>query len=95
MLVFCLDTTPKIPSYCHVCSSPQLPGNSQIGLAYYKRGCLALPLTLVSLFLIPLPFDPLFPTPFHVVMSSLYFSTLSLSLPFSASATLLTPLTVP
>jgi hypothetical protein len=38
----------------------------------------------------------LFPSPsLHMVMAGLYFSTLSFSLPFSASTTLLTPLPMP
>jgi hypothetical protein len=83
---------------------PQLPGNSQVGLAHYKRGCLAPPLslslTLASLFcLLPscspslsIPFPPTHSPRVH---AGFYFSTLSLSLPFSASITLITPLPVP
>jgi hypothetical protein len=75
---------------------PQLPGNSQVGLAHYKRGYLPPPFSLASLTLILLlptcpPLSIPFP-PLHRVMASLYFSPLSFSLPFSASTTLLTPL---
>ncbi|EDL06569.1 mCG53458, partial [Mus musculus] len=64
-------------------SSPQLPGNSQVGLAHYKRGCspslsLCLSLSCLLSFLsclllscslsLPIPFPHL-----HVVMSGLYF----------------------
>jgi hypothetical protein len=38
------------------------------------------------------PLSPIPLPPLHVVMATLYISTLSFSLPFSASATLLTPL---
>jgi hypothetical protein len=85
MLAFCLSST------------PQLPGNSKVGLAHYKRGCLLTPPSYFFLLSCPLG---LFPSPLaspslHMVMASLYFSTLALSLPFSASITLLTLLPMP
>ena len=76
----------------------QLPGNSQVDMAHYKGDCLPLPLSLSYPCFSPLPLAPLLPfsphsfTPsLYVVMASLYFSTLSFSLPFSASTILLTP----
>ena len=81
---------------------PQLLGNSQVGLAEYKRGCLTPPLslsplpsyTLASLLplapLCPLSLHSLSPS-LHMVMACLYSSTLSFALPFSAATTLLTP----
>jgi hypothetical protein len=71
LLVFCLNSTPTVPSSSQVCSSPQLPGNSQAELAQYKRGCLAPPLSLTFLYsclslvfcpLVP-PFSPFPPPP--------------------------------
>jgi hypothetical protein len=62
---------------------------------HYERGCLPPPLSLLLLLLslasCPVaPSLPPFPSPsLYVVMAGLYFSTLSLSLPFSASTTLL------
>ena len=58
-------------------SKLQLPGNSQVGLTLYKRGCSPPPLSLALAFL-PL-FCPLVPSPLslQVLMASLYFSTLS------------------
>ena len=38
-------------------STPQLPGNSQVGQAYYKRDCLPPPLSLSLLFLLPTCFS--------------------------------------
>jgi hypothetical protein len=63
-LVFCLSST------------PQLPGNSQVGLTHYKRGCLPPPPSLALPFLLLLSFLPTPPVPsplsFHVLMASLY-----------------------
>ena len=83
VLAFCINST------------PQLSGNSQVGLAHYKRGCLALLslllLLLSCLFLLPLAL--LLPLSFHflppppnMVMASLY------SLPLSAFLCLYYPL---
>ena len=47
LLVFCLNSTSTIPDSRQVCSSPQLPGNSQVSLAHHKTGCLAPPLSLL------------------------------------------------
>ena len=78
---------------------PTLPLNSQVSLTYYKRDCLPPPHSLVLLLLAFFPLFPLCPhylsASLHVVMAGLYFSTLSFSLPFSASTTLLTPLPIP
>jgi hypothetical protein len=82
VLAFCINST------------PQLSGNSQVGLAHYKRGCLALLslllLLLSCLFLLPLAL--LLPLSFHFLPPlptwSWQASILSLSLPFSASTTL-------
>jgi hypothetical protein len=84
---------PQLTGCSHVCSFPQLPGNSQVGLAHYKRGCFTHPLSvLFSLTFLLFTLSP-FPSPsLHVVMTSLYFSTFSFFLPFSVSATLLTSL---
>ena len=78
-------STPQFPGCC---SSPQLPGNRQVGPVYYKRGCLpsSPSLTLTHAF----PITPLLPScspslcspPPHVAMACLYFLTLSLSLTF-------------
>jgi hypothetical protein len=38
-------------------STPQLPGNSQVWLTHYKRGCLPLPCSLALAFLLP-PLSP-------------------------------------
>ena len=102
MLAFCLNPTPWLPGNSQICSSPQLPGNSQVGLAHYKRGCLPPPLSLtaasclhLSLALLGSSLSPSFPPSLHVVMAGLYFSTLFLSLPFSASTTLLPPFLIP
>ena len=68
--------------------TPQLPGNSQVGLTHYKKGYLPLlPLlpscsSFLALTLSPGPFPIPFPSPLHVLMASLYSST-SLSLSFS------------
>ena len=65
---------------------PQLPGNSQAGLAHYKRGCLPPPpsLTLLPLtFLLPLSPHSLLPS-LYVVMAGLYFSTFSLYYPLNS-----------
>jgi hypothetical protein len=81
-LVFCLNSTPTVPFSSQVCSySPQLPGNSQVGLCQYKGGCLAPPL---SCLLFPFPSPP--PPCDHGQPLHLY------SLLLSAFATLLTPL---
>jgi hypothetical protein len=64
VLVFCLDSTPQIPGNNQVCSTPQLPGNSKVVMAHYKRGCLAPPLFLVSLVLLPLSYISFAPLPF-------------------------------
>jgi hypothetical protein len=42
LLAFWLDSTPQLPDYSQVCSSPQLSD----GPAHYKRGCLAPPCSL-------------------------------------------------
>ena len=84
-------------------SNPQLPGNSQVGLAYYKEGYSTSPLSLTSLTSLlsfshsqPLSYPLLGSTPpTHVVMAGFCFSTLFFSLPFSASTTILTPLPMP
>ena len=55
MLVLCLNSIPTVPDSSQVCSSPQLPENIQVGLAQYKRGCLASPLSLTLLFSCLLP----------------------------------------
>jgi hypothetical protein len=92
MLAFCLI------------SAPQLPDNGQVCLIHYKMGCLLpqLCLDLVSCF--HCPFDPspflCIPlTPLSLCAYSqplfLYFSLFSLSLTFSVSTTLLSPLTMP
>ena len=63
-------------------STPQLPGNSQVCLTHYKRGCVPLLSLLLScscsalLFLLPLSPHSL-PHSLHVLMASLYSSTLS------------------
>ena len=71
VLAFCLS------------SAPQLPGNSQVGLTHYKRGCLlSLLALLVSCFSLALSQLPTTTTTCSWEASSLllYFSTLSLSL---------------
>ena len=92
----------QLPGNNQVCSSPQLPGKIQVDLAHYKRGCLPPPHSLSLLFsysLASCSLAPSLPIPFlpslHMVMVSLYFSTLSFSLPFSAYTTLLTLLPKP
>ena len=97
LLGFCLSSIPQFPGNS---PSPQLPGNSQIGLGYYKRSFSPLlslcSLTLASLSCLLAP--PLIPSPSPLSPcghAGLYFSTLSFSLPFSASTTLLTPLPMP
>ena len=95
---------PQIPSNSQVCSSTWLTSSSQISLVHYKRGCLAPSLSLATLAVLPLSLLPLVPLlpisphsllpSLHVVMASLYFSTLS-ALTFSASATPLIPLPMP
>ena len=77
--------------------SPQLPGNSQVGLAHYKRGCLSPPLSYsYSCFLLAflLPSFPLAP-PIPTFLSPLSpcghgWPLLLYSLLLSASTTLLT-----
>ena len=86
MLAFCLNST------------QQLPGNSQVSLTHYKRGCLPPPLSLVLLIscfslALVLPFLSIpFPSHFSLCVSlSVCLSvslSLSLSLPFSASTAL-------
>ena len=63
-------------------SAPQLPGNSQVCLTHYKRGCSPLPLALAFL-LLPL----LLPTPNSPLSTC--------SWPFSVSTTLSTPFPMP
>jgi hypothetical protein len=77
----------------HVCtvlafllgSAQQLPSNSQVGLAYYRRDCLASPSSSSqpphsSLLLFSLsPLFPLPPSPFHMFLASLLPVSLSLS----------------
>jgi hypothetical protein len=93
MLAFCLG------------SAPQLPGNSQVCLTHYKRGCLP-PFSLLLLpscslsVLSPLPPSLLIlslpPPRAHGWPPLLSLSlSLSLSLPCPASTTLLTPLPMP
>jgi hypothetical protein len=73
--------------------TPQLTGNSQVGLAHTMKGA-ACPLLSLSYYcfqlasLLPLSFPPSLPR----VMAGLYYLP---SLPFSASITLLTPLPMP
>ena len=43
-----------VPGSSQVCSYPQLPGNSQVGLAQFKRGCLAPPFSYPLASLLPL-----------------------------------------
>ena len=74
-LVFCLDSIPQL------CSSPQLPGNIQVGLAHYKGGCLPPPPSLTLAFLSCLLASPLstfLPPPLHMA-------------PWPASTSLLSP----
>ena len=94
LLAFCLG------------SAPQLPGNSQVCLTHYKRGCLP---PLLSCLLAPAlsscptpppPHSPHLSLSLHMLMASLYSSTLFLSLSlflssFSDSTTLSTPLPMP
>jgi hypothetical protein len=76
-------------------SAPQLPGNSQVCLTHYKRGCSSHPLSLALLLLLPLltlssspPHPPHYrPLSLHVLIAGLY----TPSLPFSLS-TLSNPL---
>ena len=96
LMVLCLNSTPTWQVY----SSPQLPGNSQVGLAQDKRGCMAPPLPLALLLPCLLPSlillsSHFLPPSLQVAMTGIYFSALSFSLPFSASGTLLTPLPMP
>jgi hypothetical protein len=75
----------------------QLPGNSQLCLTHYKRGCLSPPLSCsLPLALAPHPFSPHSPS-LSLLIDSLYSSSLSLSLSFSLSlsAFLSTPLPMP
>ena len=59
---------------------PQLPGNSQVGPAHYKRSCLPPPLSLASL--TSCSYSCSLPPSLHMARASLCYSTLSLSLPF-------------
>ena len=86
VLTFCLNST------------PQLPGNSQVGLTHYKRGCLPPPPSLVpscssplALTLSPHPFPISSPLSPLSTGSGPDFSTLSFSLPLL----LLIPLPMP
>jgi hypothetical protein len=88
-LAFCLNSTPQLPGKSQVCSSPQLPGNSQVGLTHSSLSCL-----LPSCFSLLLHLSPhSLSSSLHIVM--IYSSTLFLSLPFSSSTILLTPLPMP
>jgi hypothetical protein len=80
---------PQLPGNSQVCSSLQLPGNSHLGLAHYKRSCLPPPPSLTLLLLpllllpscspsLPIPFLPLSRWPWSASTSLL----LSLSLLF-------------
>jgi hypothetical protein len=76
---------------------PQLPGNSQVGLAHYKRGCLTPPPSLTLLPLLSLSFAPcspsipiLFPPPRTHGCSLLLYS-----LPLSSFLCLYYPLNSP
>jgi len=104
VLAFYLNCTVQLPGNSQVCSSPQLPGNSQVAWATIKGGACPLLLLLFSLdLLVPLAslmlllsLSHFLPSPsLHVVMTGLYFYTLSHSLPFSASTTLSTSLSMP
>jgi hypothetical protein len=75
VLAFCLNST------------PQFPGNSQVGLTHYEGGSLPPPCLLLSCSPPPHPLPSL-----HVVMAGL---SPPLSLPFFASTSLLTPLPMP
>jgi hypothetical protein len=101
-LVFCLDSTPTATWQQPGIASPQSTGNNQVGLAHHQRGCLP-PLSSLTLLLLPLSlslvllhllFPHSLPQTFHAAMAGLYFSTLSLSLPFSTSTTLMSPLPI-
>ena len=82
-------------------SIPQLPGNSQVCLTHYKKGCLPLLSLLLSCILYP----ALSPCPFllslHSPLPSLLYVLIadlllySLSLPFSVSTTVSTPFPMP
>jgi hypothetical protein len=97
----CASTKMEVLAFC-LSSTTQLPGNSQIGLTHYKRGCLPPPCSLYDLLTsclllsclsLLLPCSPHSLTlSFYFVIAGLYLFTLSLSLPFFSSTTLLTPL---
>ena len=86
-----LDWVPKqeVLAFC-LSSTPQLPDNSQVGLVYYKTGCLPPPLTL--LLLLSCLLAPCSPS-LHI-SSPLFLYSLLLS-DFAASTTLLSPLPMP
>jgi hypothetical protein len=70
LLAFCLG------------SAPQLPGNSQMCLTHYKRGCLPPPLSLLFLLFLldPALPSPDFSPPLSILVAGLYSLSLSLSL---------------
>ena len=79
---------------------PQLPGNSQAGLAHYKRGCLPPPPSLTLLFLLlslaSCSLAPhLSPFPSSLSPRGHGWSLLLYSLLLSATTILLTPLPMP
>ena len=88
MLAFCLS------------SSPQLPGNSQVGLTHYKRGCLPPPPSLdllLSSFSLPFLGSSLPPSPLSFPLSPRVHGQplLLYSLPLSAFLCLYYPLNSP
>ena len=77
LLVFCLNTT-------HTVSV----SSRQVGLAHYKRGCLAPPLSHLSYLSLAScsPFSPFLPHSLHVVMASCHFSTAFICLYYSLNS---------
>ena len=89
VVVLCVPHTHRLYSVWTL--PPQLPGNSQVAPAHYKRSFLPPPsaLALSLILLLLLSYSPLSPScstslhsSLHMTMVSLDFSTLSLSLPF-------------
>jgi hypothetical protein len=81
LMVLCLNSTP----IGQVCSSPQLPGNSQVGLAQEKKGLLGPSSTSCLLNLLPL-----LPLALLILLSSHFLPPLSKS-PWLASTSLISP----
>ena len=79
-----LDWVPKqeVLAFC-LSSTPQLPDNSQVGLVYYKTGCLPPPLTLLLLLSCLLaPCSPSLPIPFPHLSTWSWPASTSLLSPF-------------